>query len=217
MARDDESGGSSRVISAGICCAAWVLGSSPRMTCYLRMTRYLGVRRVRVSIGLGVLGGRLRRGVVECLRPGAGGDVVDEVFAEFGRVEALAELGFAGFQLGRVFEGALDGVVDGADDLSAGGGSDGIAVEAAAWGRVELLGEEDGAADGAGDANRRVFRLWASDRGRCVLAAADFMALDDQQSTAKVIFVIGGGEGRLQSLHAPSRFLTWRKNNDRLA
>ena len=90
---------------------------------------------------------------------GAGGEVVFQGLQEFGRVQALAELGLEG---GIVWgAGAVDGVFHVADDLCMGvglGASVGVrGLEAHGFG--DVLGHEDAAADGARDAvegDRRV-------------------------------------------------------------
>ena len=78
---------------------------------------------------------------------GAGAEVVVEV----GGVHTLVQLGVEGVG-GVAFVGAVDGVLDFADDAPAGGGAVPGRVAGGWRGGVEAAGEEDAAADGAGDA-----------------------------------------------------------------
>ncbi len=119
--------------------------------------------------GLEVFGGSAFPGVCAGLVGDAevSGDLADdfcgglgfEVEFEVRGVEAVEELGLEGLAFVRG-AGALDGVFDVADDVFAGGdagcrpglgrGAGGVGL--GGGGLVEFLGEEDGAADGSGDA-----------------------------------------------------------------
>ncbi len=77
----------------------------------------------------------------------AGGAVVD-VVDEFGGVDALEQFEAEGFGVGGR-GGALDVVLDGADDLLACGGVFGVC---GGGGLGDVFGEDDGASDGLGDA-----------------------------------------------------------------
>jgi hypothetical protein len=105
------------------------------------------------------------------------GAVVD-VVVELWAVQAVAEVGVEGWGLGGVAE-ALDGVFDLANDAPAGGGAVlGGVLRGGCDGFGELAGEQDAAADSAGDALERDDQLWVGRRIRCGLGLGFDLAVD---------------------------------------
>ena len=106
------------------------------------------------GVGAGEVG---ERHVAAELGDELGGRTIYEIIGEFGGVDALEELEAEGLGVGGVGL-ALDGVFDGADDLFAGGGALGLGSGGFGGGGLcgcrgrsgDVLGEEDGAADGLG-------------------------------------------------------------------
>ena len=93
---------------------------------------------------------------------GAGG----EVRVEVGAVEAVVQLGGEGFGAVAFVGGAVDAVLDGADDLCAGGGAVVGRVGHGSDGVVEVAGEGDAAPDGTGDTVKGGGDFWGG--GGCL-------------------------------------------------
>ena len=119
----------------------------------------------------GVAGWRGQAEVAADFGDDVGDGAVGKVPVEVGGVEAVVQLGgqcpggVVGLGVVGVLGGALDRVLDGADDLLAGGGAvDGGVLRGR---RGEAAREEDAAADGSGEAVKGGDDLWERRGGRC--------------------------------------------------
>ena len=81
-----------------------------------------------------------------------GDGAVGEVVFQVRVVQAVAQLGMEGFGTVALVCGAVDGILDGADDLAAGGSAAVGRIRCSPDGFVELAREGDAAPDGSGDA-----------------------------------------------------------------